>query len=108
MALRREHATLPIPHVCVLLQFFDLFGKGIFNSNGATWRAHREFAKSLFTPDHLRSALPVFERYAERMLHQWDTLAVKTIDVQDYFMRYTVRRLLAPHLSSSSSCLRML
>ena len=91
--------------MCVLPQFFDLFGKGIFNSNGATWRAHREFAKSLFTPDHLRSVLPVFERYAERMLHQWDTLAVKTIDVQDYFMRYTVRRLLTPHLPSSSSCL---
>jgi hypothetical protein len=41
------------------------------------------------------------------MLHQWDTLAVKTIDVQDYFMRYTVRRLLTPHLPSSP-CLRML
>ena len=35
-------------------QFADLFGNGIFNSNGAVWKAHREFAKTLFTPDRLR------------------------------------------------------
>ena len=35
-------------------QFRDLFGEGIFNSNGGVWKAHREFAKTLFTPDHLR------------------------------------------------------
>ena len=58
----------------------ELFGHGIFASNGAHWKAHREFAKTLFTPDHLRTTVPVFERHARTLVSCLEKK--RTVDMQ--------------------------
>jgi hypothetical protein len=43
----------------LLCSLQELFGNGIFASNGPEWKAHREFARSLFLPDRLRTTVEV-------------------------------------------------
>jgi cytochrome P450 len=60
-------------------------------SNGPQWKAHRDFAKSLFTADHLRSVLPTFSKYSGALMQQLESRRGDgPVDMQDMFFRFTM------------------
>ena len=74
-----------------LEQYHDLFGTSIFGSNGDAWLAKREFVKPLFTPDHLRASIPVFDKYICDLIAHVDGQSSRTsVDVQDLMSRFTM------------------
>jgi hypothetical protein len=69
----------------------DLFGHGIFNSNGERWHQQREFAKGLFLPESLKNTMTIFEKYAHQLAGHLDAKGLhNNVDMQDFFMRYTL------------------
>ena len=59
--------------------------------NGTQWHEQREFARQLFMAENVRTTVAVFERYAHVLASHWDARGMTSgVDVQDYFMRYTL------------------
>jgi cytochrome P450 len=78
-------------------QYKQFIGTGIFNSNGALWKHQRSQATPAFQPSALKSHVAIFEKQGKILLDKFESLwkndpIVKTngIDVQDYFMRFTL------------------
>ncbi|KAI3867058.1 hypothetical protein MKX03_007335 [Papaver bracteatum] len=71
----------------------ELFGNGIFNSDGEMWRQHRKTAGLEFVSRNLRNfSTTVFKDYAlilSDILHQ-ASIHDKEIDIQDLFFRMTL------------------
>jgi len=77
----------------VYKQYAPLFGNGIFNVNGDEWKRHRNIASGLFHIQKLKGFVEVFHQNAIRLFQQiesLDKLSADGIDMQDYFMRYTL------------------
>eukprot|EP01102_Stenamoeba_stenopodia_P016561 TRINITY_DN57_c0_g1_i1.p1 TRINITY_DN57_c0_g1~~TRINITY_DN57_c0_g1_i1.p1 ORF type:complete len:496 (-),score=123.72 TRINITY_DN57_c0_g1_i1:44-1531(-) len=70
-------------------QYHDFLGKGIFVSNGDQWKMHRQVASALFQTSELKRHTVVFKKQAHTLVKKLNTLK-GSIDMQDYFMRYTL------------------
>lgn len=70
----------------------DIFGNGIFNTDGENWRVQRQTASSLFHFNNLQAFVPVFLDRA----HILNSILSKhakygePVDLQKLFMRYTI------------------
>ena len=70
-------------------QYKEFLGSGIFTSNGERWSKVREFASSLFHVSSLKQYVNIFDENAKNLFSQLDANP-NGIDMQDYFMRYTL------------------
>lgn len=74
----------------------QLLGSGIFNSNGEQWKKHRKAAVKLFHTSNLRNYIEIFDKNSDLMITKLKSLKNQTqnertgVDMQDYFMRYTL------------------
>nr|CAG8518869.1 4089_t:CDS:2 [Entrophospora candida] len=71
----------------------ELFGDGIFNSNGETWKFYRKITNNLFIAKNFREIFcNVFEQETKTVLNILNDTANKddTIDLQDLFFRFTL------------------
>jgi len=73
-------------------RFHTLFGKGIFNSNGAQWKSHRKTARPMFTKNNLQLMIPAMERKATILVDQLITAAAskQAVDMQSLFYAFTL------------------
>lgn len=74
--------------------YYQLLGNGIFNSNGDQWKKHRNAAITLFHAKNLSNYVEIFERNANTLIKTFEFIKNQNknefIDLQDYFMRYTL------------------
>jgi len=77
-------------------QYLQFLGHGIFNVNGEEWKKHRNVTGTLFHTKSLKDYVHVFATNAHRMFTKFEEVkkgpeyVAKGIDMQDYFMRYTL------------------
>ncbi|AYV77733.1 MAG: CYP86A7 [Edafosvirus sp.] len=73
--------------------FHDLLGNGIFNSDGDTWRMHRQLISPIFSvkrlTQHIESVLIKNGNIIIEILNKIASSANNKIDIQDLFFRYT-------------------
>ena len=103
----------------------DLFGKGIFTTDGDEWKAHRALTRPFFGTDRCLCSgsfpdmlIPIilparervrdfdlFDRYSEKVINVFRdrALAGESVDVQDIFGRFTLGRLSLKRNFGSSS-----
>lgn len=74
------------------VQYMEMFGDGIFNTDGEQWMWHRNLASSLFQIQYLKSYVDIFHKNAKGLFAKLEELKDRPegIDMQDYYMRYTL------------------
>ncbi|KAF8308480.1 cytochrome P450 monooxygenase CYP63 [Clavulina sp. PMI_390] len=75
------------PHV----RLYDLFGDGIFNADGAEWKAHHALTRPFFARERITDH-EHFEKYSNKVLEilRKRVQDGESIDVQDLFGRFTL------------------
>lgn len=70
----------------------DIFGDGIFNSDGEKWKVQRQTASSLFHFNNLQAFVPIFDDRAKVMasILREESLFGKPVDLQELFRKYTL------------------
>ncbi|KAF8308485.1 cytochrome P450 monooxygenase CYP63 [Clavulina sp. PMI_390] len=73
------------------LRLYDLFGNGIFNTDGAEWKAHRALTRPFFARERITD-YEHFEKYSNKVVDILRKRAEdgESIDVQDLFGRFTL------------------
>eukprot|EP01087_Luapelamoeba_hula_P010377 TRINITY_DN2745_c0_g1_i3.p1 TRINITY_DN2745_c0_g1~~TRINITY_DN2745_c0_g1_i3.p1 ORF type:complete len:450 (-),score=61.61 TRINITY_DN2745_c0_g1_i3:110-1324(-) len=73
-------------------RFEQLFGNGIFNSNGDNWKFHRRTSRPLFTKPSVAEMLPHFVEHGQKAMQFLEDAAKskQTIDFQDVLFRFTL------------------
>ncbi|KAI6039228.1 cytochrome P450 [Pisolithus marmoratus] len=72
-------------------QLSTLFGTGVFNSDGETWKFHRSMTRPFFSKDRT-SHFDIFEKHAEDALNQTKARLREgfPVDFQDMVYRFTL------------------
>ncbi|KAF8308490.1 cytochrome P450 [Clavulina sp. PMI_390] len=73
------------------LRLYDLFGDGIFNIDGAEWKAHRALTRPFFARERITD-YEHFEKYSNKVVDILRKRAEEgeSIDLQDLFGRFTL------------------
>ncbi|KAF8308491.1 cytochrome P450 monooxygenase CYP63 [Clavulina sp. PMI_390] len=73
------------------LRLYDLFGDGIFNSDGAIWKGHRALTRPFFARERITD-FEHFERYSNKLIDVLRKRAEsgESVDMQDLFGRFTI------------------
>ena len=75
----------------VVKRFDQLFGQGIFNSRGKTWKDQRKIARPFFRKASLGDHIPVIQNYAENFTDALSEDLERPVDIQEAFYRLTLR-----------------
>jgi cytochrome P450 len=71
-------------------QYQEFFGEGIFMVNGKAWKDQRTLASTIFHTSSMKDNVNVFTKTAHMLIDKIQSLKTPTVDMQDYFMRYTL------------------
>ncbi|KAF8308481.1 cytochrome P450 monooxygenase CYP63 [Clavulina sp. PMI_390] len=84
-------ARLRAGSVPARLRLYDLFGDGIFNVDGAEWKAHRALTRPFFARERVTDH-EHFEKYSNKVIDILRKRAEdnESIDLQDLFGRFTL------------------
>lgn len=71
--------------------FGELFGNGIFASDGDTWRAQRKIASRIFSKRyHTSYMLPAFEKCTHHLVSRLQDMNGEVVDMQELFLEVTM------------------
>ncbi|KAF8314506.1 cytochrome P450 monooxygenase CYP63 [Clavulina sp. PMI_390] len=75
----------------VRLKLYDLFGDGVFNTDGAEWKAHRALTRPFFARERITD-FEHFDKYSNKVIDILRKRAEdgESIDLQDLFGRFTL------------------
>ncbi|KAF8314509.1 cytochrome P450 [Clavulina sp. PMI_390] len=75
----------------VKLAMYDLFGDGVFNTDGAEWKAHRALTRPFFASERVTD-FELFDRHSNKVIDilQKRSEDGESIDLQDLFGRFTL------------------
>ena len=95
----RYHIRRIVTRVAIYLSitnvgaYYDFLGDGIFNVNGDQWEQQRHTASYLFRTSNLKHHVSVFQRQADKLIDKLKHESHhgnKVLDMQDFFLRYTL------------------
>jgi len=71
-------------------RFYEVFGNGIFSSNGENWKHQRATARPMFTKASLVEMLFPFIRNGRKVIQVLEKFQEESLEMQDLFQRYTL------------------